>query len=593
MSNDGLGSNPQAGGFSLSAIVVGLTATPPFEVGSGYIAFDVPVIYHNTTASSIPVRLVRREGDNGNVTINVSASERFNEQDILVTTSQSVTFLEGEYVKDITFTLTDKVLNGECHVQLTINSGPILARFNEVNTVAIVDTGTIQSTGSVLTDPANDSIQSALAEGKVVYLRTGTWNEAGINEYDQQGPEGNSAAYCYVGTSNTVIRNYPGESPIMGTTLDWGNREPSGGAAGDPASVGKYAFYVSQCDYVHIYGLEFTDRMGIFVREWAVPPVQGVNDQFYCHFHSNHFHDIYGPDNTGAIRLDDALQSVVFNNKIHNIYDSRLTAETSNGIDAENRNMHSGIHGYRPRECYIYQNTFYSVGRGVYRKDPQRLGATYKSHAILRNLFYDMQLHAMEYNYAGVSLLYQDNGGLIAENINISHATQLSNLIKVDQHDGPASGHDFKIYNNVAIGGSDQYMTIRSTTDVQVWNNYSSVGGILIQSDGINPEGNEVIYMDYNGFLDGSTAKWSMDLYVAGQTVITGLANWQAANYASATTTVISTADDNSISGAPLFTDAANKDFTLQVGSPYIATGRYGDDIGAYRLGHEQIGATI
>lgn len=141
----------------------------------------------------------------------------------------------------------------------------------------------------------------------------------------------------------------------------------------------------------------------------------------------------------------------------------------------------------------------------------------------------------------------------------------------------------WRIYNNTAYNVQlffNQWQL--NSVDNQFWNNivYGASQGAYQIEDLASPNWSGYIsHSDHNfwGSLPGSFARWQYGS--SSQT----LSDWRSAtNF-----------DANSLTGDPLFVDAARGDFKLQPGSPARAAGVNGVDVGAYPTGREVIGVTL
>lgn len=140
----------------------------------------------------------------------------------------------------------------------------------------------------------------------------------------------------------------------------------------------------------------------------------------------------------------------------------------------------------------------------------------------------------------------------------------------------------WRVYNNTAYNVRlfhNQWQL--NSVDNQFWNNLvsqASGGAYQIEDLGTPAWTTYISYSNYNFWssIANTFAKWQYG--GSAQT----LNQWRAAtNF-----------DANSLTGDPLFVNAAQGNFKLQTGSPARGAGRDGVDMGAYPTGNEIIGVT-
>lgn len=140
----------------------------------------------------------------------------------------------------------------------------------------------------------------------------------------------------------------------------------------------------------------------------------------------------------------------------------------------------------------------------------------------------------------------------------------------------------WRVYNNTAHNVRlfhNQWQL--NSVDNQFWNNIvsqASGGAYQIEDLGTPAWATYISYSNYNFWssVAGTFAKWQYG--ASSQT----LSEWRTAT----------SYDANSLTGDPLFVNAAQGNFKLQSGSPARGTGRDGVDMGAYPTGNEIIGVT-
>ncbi|MBL3825154.1 MULTISPECIES: hypothetical protein [unclassified Marinobacter] len=544
--------------------------SPVLNDQAGYIAFDVPVIRHATTGGTMPVRLIRRRGSTGSLTVQLSATDWFRAQGVQSYAGESVTFADGEMIKVVNIPLNSITLDGEAHFILNVTITNALipgVRWHELHTKVIVDDGSIYSSGKVLDDPTTQIIQDEAVDNSIVYLRAGTWDDYSVPGYVELYGNDGQKGTSFRDRQNIVIRNYPGENPIITCSAPWGS-----------------GLFTRSNKNVCFYGLEITGTGENSFLPVYIKQLTANSPDEYVYVFDCHIHHWYGGDNTGGIRNDDGWRCVSFNNKIHDGYDTRTTP--GNPYTASPYGFHAGIHGYGNREFFVYQNTIYHVKRGLYRKQPSELGGM--SPLFARNLVYSIEGSAADYEYAGSSD-YASYDHAVFENICIGCSAAgldfSTSNISADQITRAL------IYNNLVV--DDGLFVVRDLTGIEVWNNLV-IGGtagstIAMSLDGRSP--GELTYCDFNGYekdyryLVGRNATLrSYDSFSA----------WQASDESQAADNQVpANPDANGAKGAPVFVGAG--DYHLDpTDTLYRNQGRFAlESIGAYRLGHEQIGATI
>lgn len=145
------------------------------------------------------------------------------------------------------------------------------------------------------------------------------------------------------------------------------------------------------------------------------------------------------------------------------------------------------------------------------------------------------------------------------------------------------NARNWRVYNNTAYNVRlflNQWQL--NSVNNQFWNNIvvqASGGAYQIEDLGSPSWATYISYSNYNfwGSVASTFAKWQ---YGSNSQ---SLSQWRSAtNY-----------DANSLTGDPLFVDAAQGNFKLQGGSPARGAGRDGVDMGAYPTGTEVVGVTF
>ncbi len=119
----------------------------------------------------------------------------------------------------------------------------------------------------------------------------------------------------------------------------------------------------------------------------------------------NYLHHGYGVDNVGGVRLDSTSRAVVRENIISNIYGLRwvrregMIEAPTNPLDDEPYLMASGVHGYRPDRCEIYNNEISFVEKAIFEKQSAYDGLP--GHRVRRNFIHDVAGVAFELGVQG------------------------------------------------------------------------------------------------------------------------------------------------------------------------------------------------
>ena len=359
-----------------------------------------------------------------------------------------------------------------------------------------------------------------------------------------------------------VIEGFPGDDmPVIDQ-----NYEDAVGA-----SAGTAAIFLWGASYVDVIGLDIQHINSSGVRTLA----SGATLVTDCTVDHCHIHDIQGGDNIGGVRLDDANGCVVKNNIIHDIY---YTGALSNLINAVPLGLHSGVHGYRPKNCIIENNLFYTLERAVFQKTPS--ASLEASHVVRNNIAYDCY-KLVEYSLAG--------GGEPP----IRDAEVYGNLaydlvgtpIAFTQIGSSAQSSTALVYNNT-VDSSEAMVSIRENDGVEFFNNISTnIADYAVVANASVTHDSEYSYIDHNLYFGvtkfGYTNRNSSPLYQYDT-----LALWRGA-FTDGATNILANPDINGDEFDPVYTDAAGGDFTTSAAA--VATmgrgGSYSSGVGCYELG--------
>ncbi len=245
-----------------------------------------------------------------------------------------------------------------------------------------------------------------------------------------------------------------------------------------------------------------------------------------------------GFDNTEGIRLENAEQILVRNNKIYN---------SSN----DNRTWNAAaVKTYKTKHVTIEHNEMFDVVSGVMEKEAS-------SYMTIRN----NRIYDCRYGF----VLSNQNGG-VTEAVKFHNNIVQCNSGFETVSQASAEMRDVHVYNNTFAGYTSQGANAISNADF-----YTQTG-----------DTGQVKLMDYN--LYSRNPKMVIGLWSLDRTY-NSLAAWQAAGHR---------LDANSLLADPKFVNAAAGDFRLAAGSPALMAGRDSSgkavNIGAYALGNEVIG---
>jgi len=273
---------------------------------------------------------------------------------------------------------------------------------------------------------------------------------------------------------------------------------------------------------------------------------------------NNIIHGVYvaGLDNTEAIRLENARDIIVRNNKIYDVH---------NGGNSSNA---SGIKTYKVNNVIIENNEIFNVVAAVKEKEAS------SKITIRNNNFFDCTDGLVVNTQNGgvtEAILYHNN--IVACSSGFDSSTQGAAIMR-DVH---IYNNTFVNYTNRAVGGNEH------GEQFYIYNNifYRTSANVGMADFYTRPPNtNQIKLMDYNLYL--RDPKIIVGLYSLNDTT-TSLAAWQRKGF-----------DINSALGDPRFVDAAKGDYRLAAGSPALSAGRDSAgatvNMGAYATGREVIG---
>jgi hypothetical protein len=222
-------------------------------------------------------------------------------------------------------------------------------------------------------------------------------------------------------------------------------------------------------------------------------------------------------------------------------------------------------------EAVIEKNTFYNNHNGIKYKLNSSGGAVCSDLKCRYNLFYDNTGFDIEIDY-------NSEDGEFYQNLFIDGV--------ITSADSGYTSPRHKIYNNTFIGGEDwlgtrNNLVVEGTHLLTDWEWYNNICYAKVAAPDYiytNASGSDPDYADYNLYYATGTKEW----YLAS-TAHT-LAQWQATPHFY---------DTHCVTTQPTFenyTGDETGDYRLAVGSAGINAGRYGENMGCYITGSEQIG---
>lgn len=433
------------------------------------------------------------------------------------------------------------------------------------NSVSATPDGRYPEDGGVAPFATIQELIDAVQPGDCGFVRASTSPYVELGRKSGTDYSGNT--FIRGGTSEDqriIIAGYPGERPVISANQQY-----------DSVGRAVAGFFVFGGDHITIRNFQITGTTapGIYTH-----PQEPNTDII---IENNYIHHIYGEENIGGVRIDKCISCIVRGNTIHDIYDTRTHATTSNPITSEPYGMHSGVHGYYPENSIIENNHIYHVGKAIYQKEPNHNGAN--SNEVRYNIIENVSDAAYYLQNAG-------SGGAPALNAKFHHNLVRNAPIAVlaEMYEATTPSTGFEIHNNTLVNVNSLYM-LQRVQDVDVFDNliYNQnfkvgVKAAFIFTNTQTTDKNEVAYSDHN-LLYGLSNLALIDRYTADNATYSTLAGWQTAT--SSTSILPAGRDSSTLTQAPQFTDPDNGDYELLVGSPGDAAGRFGGDIGAFGNG--------
>jgi hypothetical protein len=256
-------------------------------------------------------------------------------------------------------------------------------------------------------------------------------------------------------------------------------------------------------------------------------------------------------DNHPGVRVEGATSCTVSDNVIYGFRNSGGPGGTTNGS-----HNHSGIQRYESIGTIVENNYTFGCHTGIYLKDQDIA----RDEIVRRNICKDVE--------CGIEILNTNESTSTTDEVyqNLIHGPLECLILQ-------AEGRNINVYNNTFVGpmtsaGSAAGVVAHfADTGCSIRNNifYGTSGSMFIdeqfRSAAVIPSNYNLFYRSgtqftcrYNGVTSSSLATWRSN---TGQ-------------------------DLNSLVSDPLFTDAANGDFSLTVSSPGRTLSDIGGQVGAY-----------
>lgn len=292
---------------------------------------------------------------------------------------------------------------------------------------------------------------------------------------------------------------------------------------------------------------------GIAVFGSAKAPVKDIVLQ------NNVIHGVFvsGFDNTEGIRLENAQDIIVRNNRIYDVYNTEKSTNAS------------GVKSYKVRNVLIENNVMYDVVAAVKEKENS-------SEIVVRyNHFYNCGTGlVLNSQNTGLTDKVRYHNNIVECGTGFSTETQAEAPIR-----------DVHVYNNTFSGYSSKALHLNMHGDeFYIYNNiFHRTVAAASMADFFTrqPHTDQIRLMDYN--LYTKEPKMIVGLYDKNQITTTNLKAWQGTGW-----------DLHSQLADALFTNVGRDDFRLAANSPALKAGWDANgaiiNIGAYATGKEIIG---
>jgi hypothetical protein len=361
-----------------------------------------------------------------------------------------------------------------------------------------------------------------------------------------------------------IISGYPGEMPVINQNLSSSYLLCTDSSTDYAEPKRLSGFYLNDAEFVTIKNFEITNTSG--------PGIYTAQDRETKNIiiENNYIHHLYGEDNLGGVRIDNCFECIVRNNIIHDTYDTRDLS--GNIYSNEPYNLHSGIHGYKPKNSIIENNLIYNVARGIYQKTPNT--ELFNSNEVRNNIFFNISIVAYDIGVAGVGVPPAFNASF---HHNIIYNSKMGVNSKLYETSNQSSG--MFIYNNIFYN-LYELVSINTQRNVYFYNNIVHTTNFLdfiTVNPGVYGHTNEISYFDYNIYYNLAN-HWLLDRN-GGYYHYNNLEEWQNATSLNPEGLLFNP-DQNSIELDPLFVDSLDGNFNLKPESPAIGSGRYGGNLG-------------
>ncbi len=380
--------------------------------------------------------------------------------------------------------------------------------------------------------------------GDIIYIRAGVYPSFSINSI--AGTAGN----------RIVIRNYPGETPVIDAT------HPN-------SSTNEYAVRLNNSNYIEINGLEIINAYGAYVGGLT------LNSAEHNLIINNHIHDNRQGNNetwTSGIRLYASSYNIIQNNEIHDNNQNGIQTSSSN----DNSSQFSIQNQYLNNHIYNHSGmTEHSDGIGFY-------GAYTSNCIISSNLVHDNEDDGID--------TWSSNNHTITHNI-VYNSGQMGvgdgNGFKLGgANQGTVPGYHFVAYNISYNNASDGYDMNGSGGSV-LYNNiaYDNIAAGI--EDGWRADQTTPNELRNNILMDNQDGGASLSQYSSNSDYnlyyqsnnADPLVRYDYSNYYNLSDYQnINPNEANSLAANPQFVNItaanlADYDFQLQSGSPAIDTG--------------------
>ena len=288
----------------------------------------------------------------------------------------------------------------------------------------------------------------------------------------------------------------------------------------------------------------------------------------------NHIHDIYGEKYVGGIRMMGVSDAVLRGNHIHDVFSNEAAEDKSfikNGTGISNllvENNHLEM-----LDTGVAVNA-QGLGNTTFLLDSEEPVAAIQ----IRDNVFDTVGEAVSLlaSIADSATTDEQETGLFhGVDIVGNTFTEVNTAVHLDAGASQNQSSDICMYNNTIVDTAEAVFDVSGVTDLEVFNNIVvTPQSQVIQSHAPQNASllNSLNYADYNLFYNFVSLTWQLDVGGSNETTYADLASWQSAAHPE----LLAGADASSFVNDPLFLNATNGDYTLDVASPAINAGRFG-----------------